>query len=167
MSPSPRSHIYRLILVFVVALTGFILLKGLAVPKSWDADAWYRRDSLPLLQSERALYGGNESCGSAGCHEKPEKDHEEKHEWLADDEHKGLACESCHGPLRNHVVEGRKVADADIVEDSSLCLRCHGPTVARPETLAQFDESTGRHKRKGITKASLCLDCHDPHEPSG
>jgi hypothetical protein len=166
MPPSPRSHIYRLILVLIVALAGFVAIKGLAVPRSWDYHTWYRRDALPLLQSGSALYGGNESCRSAGCHEEPAKDHDEKHEWLADDLHKGLACEACHGPLHNHVADGRKIADADIVEDSSLCLRCHEPMIARPEMLAQFNPKTGRHETKGITRASTCLDCHDPHEPS-
>ncbi len=166
MLPSPRSHIYRLILVLVIGVGGFFLVKDFFKPESWDERSWYRRDALPLLQQQASIFGGNESCQSSTCHAQPEKDHDEKLGLLTDAIHDGLACEGCHGALGEHARNGEKVADARLVRDSSLCLRCHDQRIGRAEKVAQFSETFKKHKRKKVTRTSECIECHDPHAPA-
>jgi predicted CXXCH cytochrome family protein len=165
MQPSPRSHVYRLLLVMGIGLVGFVFLKGYLVPESWDYEAWYRTDALPLLAQQASVYGGNESCHTAGCHSQPEKDHEEKHGLLKEATHDGLACEGCHGPLGAHASAGKKVAGATVVEDSSLCLRCHDALLGRARKVTAFDPMSKRHKPKKVTRETDCVKCHDPHSP--
>jgi len=166
VSPSPRSHVYRLVLVLAVGVGGFLLVKDFFKPDSWDDQAWYRRDALPRLQQQAPLFGGNESCQSAACHARPEKDHDEKFGLLGDAIHDGLACEGCHGPVGEHARDGQKLADARIIRDSSLCLRCHDQRMGRAQKVAQFSETFQKHERKKVTRESECIECHDPHAPA-
>ena len=163
--PSPRSHVYRLVLILAVALGGFLYLKDYFIPDSWDYEAWYRKDALPLLAQQASQFGGNESCQTAGCHAQPDKDHEEKLELLEEDLHEKLACEGCHGPLLEHAEGGKKVADARVLKESRLCLRCHDSLLGREEKLAQFDPQFRSHKKEDVTRDTECVECHDPHSP--
>ncbi|MDH3639526.1 MAG: hypothetical protein OES09_13860, partial [Gammaproteobacteria bacterium] len=164
--PSPRSHIYRLVLVLVIGVGGFLLVKDFFKPDSWDDQAWYRREALPRLQQQSPLFGGNESCQSAACHAVPEKDHDEKFGLLKDATHDGLACEGCHGPVGEHARDGQELGDPRVIRESSLCLDCHDQRMGRAERVAQFSETFEKHERKKVTRESECIECHDPHAPS-
>ena len=69
MRPSPYAHQYRLVVLLAIGLIIFLVIKKFAIPESWDSDAWYRKDALPLLQQQQPVYGGNESCAGTSCHE--------------------------------------------------------------------------------------------------
>lgn len=163
---SPRSHIYRLGLVLVMALLAFIGIKRLATPGSWDYTAWYRRDALPQLQQQAALYGGNASCVASSCHHTV-VNHEAKLSMLHEAAHDGLSCEGCHGPLAQHVSDGRKVADAWVNRDNDLCLGCHGPLLGRAHKVAQFDPNVNKmHEMIEAEQTTRCGNCHNPHAPA-
>lgn len=163
---SPRSHIYRLLLLLLVGAAGFVGLKTLATPDSWDPQAWFRRDAIPELQQQAARYGGNPSCSSATCHQSL-VNHEDKLSQLQDAVHEGLACEGCHGPLAEHVQAGRKVADAQIDRDNGLCLSCHGTRLGRAQKIAVFDPSfNSMHKMMESAQTTRCGNCHNPHAPA-
>ena len=71
-------------------------------------------------------------------------------------EHKGLACESCHGPGEAHAEDPRK----DNLQRSgyAACLRCHEANPSRPKWHKQIvskNHYTGK-----------CTECHVPHSPS-
>ena len=70
MKTSAWSHIYRLIALLLIAVVGFVAVRGLAIPSSWDSDKFFRKDSLDELQLQPMKIGGNESCGGASCHDK-------------------------------------------------------------------------------------------------
>lgn len=163
MAPSPRSHIYRLTIILVIALTAFLLLKDLAVPASWDATAWYRTDALTDLQQQPARFGGNESCRGSQCHE-PKANHQARLDELQNSVHKTLACETCHGPLIDHAQGEHKVGDAHLAR-GKLCLRCHGALLGRAEKVAQFSPEFPIHKMMQVTEEKPCIDCHSPHAP--
>ena len=99
MSPSPRTHIYRMGVLLVLGVVGFAVIRTLAVPESWDSERWYRVDAEEELKELPLRYGGNESCTGSACHEGHQpKTHEPRQVALADGQHSGLACEVCHGP---------------------------------------------------------------------
>jgi sulfide dehydrogenase cytochrome subunit len=159
MVPSPRSHLFRLVAVLIVAIGGLLFIMGFFVPKGWDRDHWYRSGAVEDLKKQPITYGGNASCG--GCHGKTRKDHVAIMNALAGSVHEHLSCESCHGPLN----ENNHIASVKIIRDSSLCLRCHDDVAARPRTVGLFSESFMAHQAKGVTRDSNCTQCHDPHAP--
>nr|VFK61873.1 MAG: Doubled CXXCH motif (Paired_CXXCH_1) [Candidatus Kentron sp. TC] len=170
MEPSPYAHLYRLGGLGLLGLIVFLTIKYLAIPESWDGDAWYRRDALSLLRQQEPVFGGNESCAGASCHEDERyliedarSEHQLRIRWLGWATHKTLSCESCHGPLGDHARGGLKIQKAVIVRDSELCLRCHEKRLGRKAIVA-FRENE-YHEYLSVTKESTCVECHDPHEP--
>jgi len=161
MPSSPRSHLYRLIVLLVIVITGFLWVKRQFVPESWDTQHWYRRGALKDLKHLPISYGGNASCTS-GCHDAPKTDHVAIASALASSVHAHLSCEFCHGPL--HAGE-HTMAAAQIPRDSRLCLRCHDAIAARPARVGLFSETVMAHQSLGVKRDSNCVRCHDPHAP--
>jgi hypothetical protein len=171
MSPSPYAHLYRLGALLAIGLIIFLIIKQYAIPDSWDSDAWYRKDALSLLQQQEPVFGGNESCAGAGCHaddryliDDAQSEHRLRIRWLGWATHKTLSCESCHGPLADHVKDGLKIAKAVIVYESTLCLRCHEARLGR-DAVVPFREDFEYHESLEVTWESKCVRCHNPHEP--
>ena len=181
---SPRSHLYRLVIVLVVSFTGFVVIRSYAVPASWNYNAWYRGDTLKDLKKLPLNYGGNESCKS--CHEEVslvevvenqseeefvdefedeiENESDEKPETVAVFEHRTLNCESCHGALADHARGDEKTGDAIVMDKSNWqCMNCHRPLISRPADFPQFTEEVEKHRE--LEEETLCMKCHDPHDP--
>lgn len=171
MNPSPYTHLYRLGALLAIGLVVFLIVKEQAIPESWDSEAWYRKDSLPLLQEQQPVFGNNETCAGAGCHEDAryliddaQLEHQLRIRWLDWATHKNLSCESCHGPLADHVKDGFKIEKAVVSRNSDLCLRCHEPRLGR-EAIVPFQEDSKYHQYREVTRESTCVRCHNPHEP--
>ena len=160
--PSRLSHLYRLAVVLVVFFIVAVLVGWWATPASWnyELENWYRRDAV--LDHERLpmIYGGNESC--AGCHEEASK-------MLAQYRHRGLSCESCHGPLADHVRENKKIAAALVDRSQGQCENCHAEQINRPADFPQFSKTgeIGKEVKKHmqLEDGTPCLKCHDAHDP--
>ncbi len=155
--PSPRTHLYLLGAVLVIGFIGFLAVKEIATPASWNYEDWYREDSLKDIASLPVVYGGNLSCQTC---------HADENEEIVEFKHKTLSCESCHGPLIDHVQDGKKTAAAK-VDDSTTwqCLNCHSKLVNRPPDFPQF--SVARiEEHEEVAREVLCLACHNPHDPA-
>ena len=153
--PSPRSHVYRLILVLVVAGYLFVQVKDWMTPESWNHANWYRSAAAEQLKQQPMRYGaGNEACFEC---------HAERREELGGGGHRGLSCEGCHGPGPLHADATGKLADATVDRRNELCLRCHLKTVARPKTHPKYSEKA--HRGMGLDVSKDCKDCHAPHSP--
>ncbi|MBD3645951.1 MAG: hypothetical protein HUJ31_00555, partial [Pseudomonadales bacterium] len=164
---SPTTHVFRLFAVLGVALAVFLVWRAWAVPESWNYHVWYRAENLSEERKLPRAYGGNESCKS--CHEDisltervqaaggfgdsfedefmdvpaTEPDEAAPQEF----EHKGLSCESCHGPLADHADENDKIADALVMNKSNWqCLNCHALLISRPSDVAPFTEDIEEHR---------------------
>ncbi len=161
-SPSSRSHLYRLGAVLIIGFVGFLALKALATPASWNYEDWYRNDAKKEIASGPLIYGGNESCQT--CHG------DEKQE-LAEFKHETLSCESCHGALADHVRNGKKIAAAKVDDGSNWqCLNCHEKLITRKLVSNRLDFPQFRVDRvpehEEVAKGLLCLSCHNPHDPT-
>lgn len=161
-SPSSRSHLYRLGAVLILGFAGFLVVKALATPASWNFEDWYREDSLKDIASLSMVYGGNESCKTC---------HADEHQEIQEFQHKSLSCESCHGPLADHVRNGKKTAAAKVDDGSNWqCMNCHENLITRKLVNNRTDFPLFRVDRvpehEEVAKGLLCLSCHNPHDPA-
>lgn len=165
MEPSPRAHIYRLVALLMVLGGVLAYVRYLAVPASWDHEKGYRLDAVPELQRQPPHYGGAESCGTAACHaqEQPSS-HARQIEALSRGSHGRLACEGCHGPISNHVVDGVTQKRPPPADPVGLCLNCHKPLLGRT-AVPVFDPENPLHEAEQPEQYPRCPDCHDPHDP--
>jgi len=161
--PSRFSHLLRLVFVLVVFFIAAISVGLWATPASWnyELDYWFRRDALVDTEQLALIYGGNESCVT--CHEAASRK-------LAAQRHKGLSCESCHGPLVDHVQDDKRVAAALVDRSRWQCQNCHAEQINRPERFPQFSKTgaIGKEieKHKELDDETPCLKCHDAHDPT-
>jgi hypothetical protein len=147
-------HVFRVVLVLVVALAAILLGRGSLVPRSFGLYGPYRFDNVAEQMSVRTpRHGGAESC--TACH-KP------RHDEHAAGAHQRVSCEVCHAPLASHVRAGAKVAAMPVDRSFTLCARCHRRIAGRPAAFKQVDlEQHVPAKLEG----GVCLDCHNPHSP--
>jgi len=153
-TPTQYSHLYRLGLVLGAGFLLLLLLISLLTPPSWNYEVWYRGEALTDIKSLPIIHGDNVSC--VECHA-------DESEELAEFAHKSLNCEGCHGPLTAHVRDGEKVADA-VGKSDWQCLNCHRKEISRPATHPQFPGDIKEHQH--IKKKTMCVKCHDPHDPA-
>ena len=72
--------------------------------------------------------------------------------------HKGVACESCHGPLAKHADDPASVQPAKL-DTAVLCVRCHEANLAKPKNFPQV--VSAEH-----SGGAPCDTCHQPHSPA-
>ena len=143
------AHIKRLVLVFLIFISLFLLLRHLLIPASFGKYGHYRAESITENSSLQPHYAGQAACFE--CHQDIE-------DIKAQDVHSGLHCEICHGPGVKHIASADT---ADIIKPSGrdFCGKCHGLNIARPgNIIKQIDLN-----KHNVGKS--CTDCHNPHEP--
>lgn len=77
---------------------------------------------------------------------------------LASGSHAAIGCQSCHGPLEDHVAAGEQANSQTVavaVPTDETCIRCHTMAEGRPTTQAVIVPT--QHY------VATCLACHDPH----
>ena len=141
-------QILRLVLLTLAIVGSYMVARAFLTPPTFRQYGWYRGAALAELATRDRVYAGKPAC---------EECHSDEYQKLLKHEHKGLACESCHGPGEAHGKDPRK----DNIEKSSfaVCLRCHEANPSRPKW----------HKQiviKNHYTGSKCTECHVPHSPS-
>ena len=155
-NPSDKTHLYRLGALLIVFIVGFLVIKELATPSSWNYEVWYRGASLTEDANKPMLHGSNDSCRT--CHEEVVKETRKL-------KHKNLSCEGCHGPLGIHVRGEEKIADAEVINKSRWqCLNCHAELISKPDDFPQFTDEVDKHTT--LVEGETCLKCHDAHDPT-
>jgi hypothetical protein len=141
-------QIVRLVLLTLGIVGSYCVARKLLVPKTFGEYGWFRGAALGEIAARQPVFSGMKSCDEC---------HSEILQRLAKHEHKGVSCESCHGPSRAHAedpdVEPSRVKFAD-----SDCLRCHQSSPSRPLWFKQVDLL--EHFRD-----DRCTGCHQPHQP--
>jgi hypothetical protein len=77
---------------------------------------------------------------------------------LASASHAAIGCQSCHGPLGDHVLAGEQAAADSVpvaVPTDEVCVRCHVQADGRP--VGTYQIMPAEHY------VAACLACHDPH----
>ncbi len=145
-----QPHLKRAFTLLAFAIIVFILIRSLLVPDSFGQYGWYRGDSVVELRNLPINYSGSAICGEDDCHKNI-------YSVWANDRHKTVNCETCHGPSEKHVFNPReKLTPAN--DSREYCGLCHFKRLARPEKFPQIeDETHGENLR--------CVYCHNPHKP--
>lgn len=154
----PYSFLFRLLMVFFGIIVVVIIGKQIMTPDTWGQYGHYRGAYIDEEASLEMSYGTNLSCKSC---------HEEVYDLKYDSSHKRLSCEICHGPIDEHVKDGKKFADMPVrIDDAQvdLCLKCHTKVVGRPEKFAMIEYPDHLHDQK-VKETHTCDQCHTVHAP--
>jgi hypothetical protein len=138
-----------LILLFGLMIAGLITARYLLVPESFGDYGHYRADAVTEIAELPNAYAGYQAC--AECH----SDIIDKR---AGSHHRGLACETCHGPAAAHA-EAPDEVTPPAPRDRTFCPVCHGYNASRPSGFPQVIAT--RHN-----PGKPCMSCHDPHAPT-
>jgi hypothetical protein len=143
-------QVFRICLLAVGIVVFYSVARYFLTPASFGKYGWYRGAALAELATRDRAYAGMKAC---------EECHSDEYQKLAKHEHKGLSCESCHGPGEAHAQNPDNPNVKMAVLHYSLCLRCHEANPSRPKWHKQIvskDHYTG----------SKCTECHVPHAPT-
>jgi hypothetical protein len=138
-------QITRLVLLACGIVATYAVARVVLTPKSFGQYGHFRGAALEEIASREPTFAGAKACDEC---------HSEVRDKLAKYEHKGISCESCHGPTRAHV-DDPDVATTKL--GNPTCMRCHSESPVRPQWLKQV-----KPDHYGGDK---CADCHLPHQP--
>ncbi|MEK6645666.1 MAG: hypothetical protein AABY84_03205 [Candidatus Firestonebacteria bacterium] len=147
-------HLTRLAVVAIVFLGVGLVVKTLLVPESFGRFGHYRGDSVQENMEIPIKYMGHYVCKEC---------HESIYNTKTNSKHKGVNCETCHGPGVNHIVEVKKIhreTIKSIIRPTSKesCILCHSINTVRRKDFPQVDIKKHNTEEK-------CVSCHDPHDP--
>jgi uncharacterized CHY-type Zn-finger protein len=141
-------HLFRLAAIFAFGALLFVIVQAEMRPADFGRDGHYRPASVDEIRARPIAYAGQQAC--VECHA-------DVAETRAQARHKGVACESCHGPLAAHA-QGTDDAKPKRPEGATLCARCHAAKTGKPKRypIVDIKEHAGDEN---------CLTCHKPHDP--
>jgi cytochrome c553 len=139
-------HITRLLTLIGAAVALALIARWFVIPDSFYRFGHFRANSVVEIAAKEPAFQGAGYC--ATCHS-------ERHaEWSANN-HKSVACETCHGAAKGHPENGKLPIPADTV---ALCTLCHEAMPGRPQTQPQV--VVAQHAAN-----QQCKTCHNPHAP--
>ncbi|MBI2565945.1 MAG: cytochrome C [Candidatus Schekmanbacteria bacterium] len=155
-------HIWRVGILVIVAITGFVFFRVLLIPPSYGIRGSYRYDNVAEQMAIEPRHGEVRGCNEC---------HDERVDELRAGPHENVACENCHAPLSTHVKDDEKEWDMSVNKTGEWCVRCHLFLPARPKSHPQIDPV--EHLVKvGVKQVGrdwsdvVCFKCHEPHDPT-
>ncbi len=150
-------HIIRAVLLVILIAVTFVVGRHFAIPDTYGEHGNYRFASVAEIAGRNPVHAGRESC--VECHD-------DEASYVSEGSHRSISCEVCHAPLPAHVVEGERVAEMPMRRTYELCAWCHQRLVSRPATFPQVVFSDHVFDKGGELVPSICLECHDAHNPA-
>lgn len=142
------NHLFRLLLLYIFILAGFLFVRRYWIPESYGKLGEYRAASPHEIAASPVIYQGDSSCKAC---------HAQQFEEKIKSTHRVLRCEVCHGPGNKHIESPVEFKMSKNKERES-CLICHRQDSSRPKSFAQVqpvDHNPGM----------WCITCHQPHRP--
>jgi cytochrome c553 len=139
-------HITRLLFLIAAVLVLAVIAKVLLTPSSFGRFGHYRADSVTENAVLEPVFQGSGYC--TACHG-------ERHAQWSANNHKSVACETCHGAAKGHPANGKLPIPADTV---ALCTLCHEAMPGRPQSQPQVVVLTHAGDQQ-------CKTCHNAHAP--
>ncbi|HWR82515.1 MAG TPA: hypothetical protein VN285_04370 [Candidatus Deferrimicrobium sp.] len=141
-------QVTRLAVLFVLALAALVAARKLLIPHSFGDYGHYRADVVDEIAAQPINYAGYGIC--ADCHS-------DIYDLKQQSHHRGLSCESCHGPAAKHV-EAPDEFIPGAPRERGYCPLCHGYNLSRPTGFPQILPQTHNPGKP-------CMSCHNPHNP--
>ncbi|MDH4046324.1 MAG: hypothetical protein OEY20_00360 [Gemmatimonadota bacterium] len=138
----------RLLAVLAIAAGALLLARRLLIPETFGDLGHYRAAALDTIAARPIKFAGRQAC--AACHGAVDA------KRVAGN-HRGVACEICHGPAAAHAA-APMAGKPEIRRERALCLLCHAFNPSRPTGFPQVDSLTHNARIP-------CMTCHQPHAP--
>ena len=139
----------RLGIAFAIFISLFLVARHFLVPPSFGQYGHYRGASLEDNAKQETHYSGQKAC--VDCHQDVE-------ELKLQGPHKGIHCETCHGPGQKHVLSA-EAKDITKPAGREFCGSCHAQNAAKPKTAIKQVDMSKKSDGKN------CTECHNPHQP--
>ena len=139
----------RLIIVFLIFISLFLVIRHFLVPESFYKFGHYRADALKDNEDHQVKYIDAAMCSA--CHTDIDS-------LKVSGPHKNINCQTCHGPGYLHVEDPSKNVLIKPTE-RAFCGKCHSLNAARPCNII---------KQQDIAQHNIdnkCVECHNPHQP--
>ena len=143
-------HLLRLGVLIGAAAFAFFAARPFFVPDSFGELGHYRAAAVVEARERPPHFADGAACEA--CHGDVVTLRIEKKS-----RHLNIRCQSCHGPLGEHV-ESAGEKKPVLPDTASLCIRCHEETAGRPRNVPQV-------KSAEHSGGERCSTCHAPHAP--
>lgn len=135
------------IVVAILAILTLVMRFGV-IPAAYFSPKLHRSSTVEREIAKPIRFAGMATCRSC---------HEEHYEVKSRGKHRGLACETCHGPAVKHT-ENPEAEKPYAPRDRNFCPKCHAYDASRPTGFPQINPESHNPEMP-------CITCHLPHEP--
>lgn len=143
-----REQVRRLGVVLAVLVGVVLVVRFVVIPRAYFSTAMHRASTVKREVAKPAHFAGMAACREC---------HSDVYETKTAGYHKGLACETCHGPSTGHAEDPMSVKPY-APRDRKFCPVCHAYDRSRPTGFPQINPAT---HNEGLA----CITCHSPHDP--
>jgi hypothetical protein len=142
------AQLFPLAILFIAAAAALIVARQFLVPPTFGKYGHYRAQAIDDNAAFPITYTGYTKC--AECHD-------DIAGLKSQSNHRGVACEVCHGPGTKHV-DDPSGFPLEAPRERGFCPLCHGFDPARPMGFPQILPILHNPGRP-------CISCHNPHNP--
>ncbi len=143
--PEQIPHVVVPIVALVII---YLIVRHFLIPPTFGLWGHYRAASAVQNAELPVNYAGGEAC--ADCHSEIVSAKKAGY-------HRGVACETCHGPAYAHTQDQEK-HKPQINRARPACLICHEYLSSRPTGFPQVVSDSHNPLKQ-------CITCHKPHDP--
>lgn len=140
-------QIKRLVVVFAVVISLFIIIRPILIPSDFGEYGHYRSSAVTEIITQERKYAGRQICYDC---------HDDIVELKLSGYHRNLSCEVCHGPAAAHTEDDEVELTAP--RERSYCPVCHEYLPSRPTGFPQIIPASHNPMKP-------CISCHNPHDP--
>lgn len=140
-------QVKRLVAVLVLFVVLFIPVRNLLIPDDFGQYGHYRASALEENANAEIRYAGHAICYEC---------HDDVVDLKASGYHRGVGCETCHGPAAAHIDDPDVQLNAP--RGRGYCPLCHEYLASRPTGFPQIVSASHNPLKP-------CITCHDPHDP--
>lgn len=142
-------QIQRLAVVAAILLVIILTLRFVVIPPAFFSTPLHVASTVKREVARPVSFAGVAMCREC---------HDDINEAKSKSFHRGLACESCHGPSAQHAEDPLNVKPY-APRDRKFCPVCHAYDSARPTGFPQINPLTHNPLK-------ACISCHSPHDPT-
>ena len=141
-------QVSRLGVVVAFLAVVVLALRFVVIPQTYFSTALHEAATVRREAARPISFAGVATCKEC---------HEDVFDTKARGFHRGLSCETCHGPAAGHADDPTNVKP-EAPRDRKFCPVCHTYDSARPTGFAQINPDAHN-------PAIACISCHDAHDP--